>query len=75
MNKTFGLGLAGLTCLLSSCATVEVKPIKVEPIHVVVDVNVRVERQLDQFFAFEDQSPGTQPSTIPTTVESAASPS
>jgi hypothetical protein len=28
---------------------------KVDPIYLTVDVNVRVDRQLDQFFAFEDQ--------------------
>ena len=35
---------------------IEVKPIKVEPIHITVDVNVRVDRQLDQFFAFQEDA-------------------
>jgi len=39
----------------ASCGTtVDVKPIKVEPIHVTMDVNIRVDRELDQFFAFEE---------------------
>ena len=61
---------------LASCAkvqtenTVDVRPIEVKPIHITVDVNVRVDRELDNFFAFEDQpttkpagttSPATQP--------------
>lgn len=47
---------------------VEVKPIKVEPIHITVDVNVRVQERLDRFFAFEEEieqevlpAPGPQP--------------
>ena len=34
---------------------VEVKPIRVEPIHITVDVNVRVQERLDRFFAFEEE--------------------
>lgn len=34
---------------------IEVKPIKIEPIHITVDINVRIDRELDQFFAFEEQ--------------------
>ena len=29
---------------------VEVKPIKVEPIHITIDINVRVQKALDDFF-------------------------
>jgi hypothetical protein len=67
---------------LASCARVEteskvdVRPIEVKPIHITVDVNVRVDRELDNFFAFEDQAatkpasapgPATQPTTAPAT--------
>ena len=63
-----------------SCARVEtdskvdVRPIEVKPIHITVDVNVRVDRELDNFFAFEDQptskpagttTPATQPAPAP----------
>jgi hypothetical protein len=57
-----------------SCARVEteskvdVRPIEVKPIHITVDVNVRVDRELDNFFSFEDQSTtksATQPATAP----------
>jgi len=35
---------------IESTHQVEVKPIKVEPIHITIDINVRVERALDDFF-------------------------
>ena len=41
------------TLVLASCAHVKVDPIEVKPIHIVADINVRVERQLDDFFSFE----------------------
>ncbi len=55
--------LVGLLCMLpllllqAGCKVqheVEVKPIKVEPIHITVDVNLRIDRQLDDFFDFEE---------------------
>ncbi|MBT3386462.1 MAG: YnbE family lipoprotein [Desulfobacula sp.] len=35
---------------VESTHQVEVKPIKVEPIHITIDINVRVEKALDDFF-------------------------
>ena len=35
---------------VESTHQVDVKPIKVEPIHITIDINVRVERALDDFF-------------------------
>ena len=55
--------------LLPSCARVKVDPIEVKPIHIVHDINIRVDRQLDEFFAFEAQKATTQPAapaTAPT---------
>jgi hypothetical protein len=60
----------GALLTLPSCVHVKTDPIKVEPIHITMDINVKVERQLDDFFAFEkqyDQSAATAPATIPTT--------
>ena len=57
--------------LLPSCARVKVDPIEVKPIHIVHDINIRVDRQLDEFFAFQEKmSATTQPAT--TTVASPA---
>ncbi len=47
---------------LPSCATVHVDPIEVKPIHIVHDINIRVDRQLDEFFAFQEKmAASTQP--------------
>lgn len=55
-----------LASLLPACARVQVEPIEVKPIHITADINIRVQRQLDDFFAFEDKSssrPASQPAT------------
>jgi hypothetical protein len=35
---------------------VQVEPIEVKPIHIIHDVNIRVDRRLDEFFAFQEQA-------------------
>src|SRR3954468_9591731 len=52
---------APVLLLLPSCARVTVDPIEVKPIHITMDINVKVDRQLDEFFAFENkyQAPAT----------------
>jgi hypothetical protein len=47
--------LAACACL-QGCIShqVSVDPIEVKPIHVIVDVNVRVQRELDKYFDFEN---------------------
>ena len=51
--------LAGAVALgiLVGCThhTVEVKPVKVEPIHITIDVNIKIDKELDDFFDFEDE--------------------
>lgn len=44
---------------LSSCASrheVEVKPVEIKPIHITIDVNVKVDRALDDFFGDIDET-------------------
>jgi len=44
---------------LTSCATrheVEVKPVEIKPIHITIDVNVKVDRALDDFFGDIDET-------------------
>ena len=39
----------------AGCARVRVEPIEVKPIHITIDVNIKVDRELDKFFAFEQE--------------------
>jgi hypothetical protein len=55
--------------LLPSCARVKVDPIEVKPIHIVHDINIRVDRQLDDFFAYQEKMGAT---TQPTTTTAAS---
>ena len=41
------------------CLSVKTEPIEVKPIHVTVDVNVKVDRALDDFFGDIDQKSTT----------------
>ncbi|OQY57786.1 MAG: hypothetical protein B6245_15230 [Desulfobacteraceae bacterium 4572_88] len=53
--------ILGATCviLMSACQTrhqVELAPVEVKPIHITIDVNVRVDRALDDFFGEIDEA-------------------
>lgn len=41
--------------LLGGCLSLKTEPIEVKPIHITVDVNVKVDRALDDFFGELDQ--------------------
>lgn len=45
--------------LLVGCVNVRTAPIEVKPIHVTVDVNVKVDRALNDFFGNLDQKSST----------------
>lgn len=51
--------LSALAVLAAGCIThnVESKPIEIKPIHITMDINLRVQRELDEFFDFEDKTP------------------
>ena len=51
--------LIGLLIFSGACQTkhsVEVAPLEVKPIHITIDVNVRVDRALDDFFGDIDKA-------------------
>jgi hypothetical protein len=61
-KKIICIGVFLILLTASGCRTsheVEVKPVEIKPIHITIDVNVRVEKALDDFFedleAAEDQ--------------------
>jgi hypothetical protein len=45
--------------LLAGCLNVKTEPIEVKPIHITVDVNVKVEKALDDFFGDLDKKSTT----------------
>ena len=53
------IGAAILVLILFGCATrhkVEVAPVEIKPIHITIDVNIRVDRALDDFFGDIDKA-------------------
>ena len=65
---TGSLFLLALCLLVTGCNTqhtITVEPIKIEPIyvHATIDVNVRVDKDLDKFFDF--QAPASAPASQP----------
>ena len=67
--KTVPIALAGALAL-SACAHVKVDPIEVKEIHIVHDVNIHVDKELKDFFAFEDEQ--QRATTQPTTTQAAS---
>ena len=53
-----GLTALGLTGCIKLTTENEIKPIEVKPIHITVDVTVKVDRALDDFFGDLDSSSG-----------------
>ena len=51
-----------------------VDPIEVKTIHIVHDINIRVDKQLDEFFAFQEQPAAatTQPAVLASATQPAA---
>jgi hypothetical protein len=59
MNPRTLLLLVPAALALAGCATVTVAPIEVKPIHITVDVNVKIDRALDDFFGDLDKKSAT----------------
>jgi uncharacterized protein YceK len=54
VKKLLGLLAMGVLVLLGGCGTVTVKH-EVQPIYITVDVNIKVQKELEDFFDFEDE--------------------
>jgi Skp family chaperone for outer membrane proteins len=51
--------LAAMLLLQSACSTrheVQMAPVEVKPIHITIDVNVRVQKDLEDFFSDIDKA-------------------
>ena len=58
-RRPFLFSLACAPLLLGGCLNVKTEPIEVKPIHITVDVNVKVEKALDDFFGDLDKKSTT----------------
>jgi hypothetical protein len=70
MSKTVYLLLAALLFMvLQSCTQhkVEVAPVEIKPIHITIDVNVKVDKALDDFFGDVDEAEEKIDKTSPAT--------
>jgi uncharacterized protein YceK len=54
VKKLLGVLAMGVLVLLGGCGTVTVKH-EVQPIYITVDVNIKVQKELEDFFDFEDE--------------------
>ena len=59
MKRPYLLAASFAPLLLAGCINVKTEPIEVKPIHITVDVNVKVERALDDFFGDLDKKSST----------------
>lgn len=71
MNKQWIYPVVALAPLVSLACTphVAVDPIKVEPIQVDVNLNLKVDKELDNFYGDTTTQPTTHSTTSPTTAE------
>ena len=67
MNRCLFLSTTLLPFLLGGCLNVKTAPIEVKPIHITVDVNVKVERALEDFFGDLDKKSSTIETPKPST--------
>lgn len=55
-SRAAALSLCAAMLTAGGCThTVKVEPIRIEPIYVTLDVRLKVDRELDQFFDFENK--------------------
>ncbi len=59
MKRCLTLVCAAVPLFLAGCVHVKTDPIEVKPIHITVDVNVRVDKALDDFFGDLDKKSTT----------------
>jgi hypothetical protein len=59
MNRRLFLSATALPLLLGGCLNIKTEPIEVRPIHITVDVNVKVDKALDDFFGDLDKKSTT----------------
>lgn len=59
IKKCIAFSFLGVCLLLLAACTkheVEVKPVEIKPIHITIDINVKIDRALDDFFGDLDEA-------------------
>ena len=67
MSKIFFLAAFTALILTVACNTkheVQVAPVEVKPIHITIDVNIKVDRALDDFFGDLDSAAGANGAVV-----------
>lgn len=59
MNRPYLIAASFISLMLAGCLNLKTEPIEVKPIHITVDVNVKVDRALDDFFGDLDKKSAT----------------
>lgn len=59
MKRRLALAAVLPHLMLAGCLNIKTEPIEVKPIHITVDVNVKVDRALDDFFGDLDKKSAT----------------
>ncbi len=54
MKRWLLAGVAGTLLAMPCCARLRVEPIEIKPIHITMDINIKIQKQLDEDLAFED---------------------
>ena len=52
MKRWLLAGVAGALLAVPCCARVKVEPIEIKPIHITMDINIKIQKQLDEDFGF-----------------------
>lgn len=72
-------GAASASVAAGCTHKIAVEPIEVKPIHLTLDVNLKVDRELDEFFDFEEpaatmpvENGATAPANVPTSAPNSA---
>jgi len=59
-------GSLAIVAALAGCGpTVQVAPITIQPITITVDINIKIDKELDNFFAFQKGGSATAATTAP----------
>jgi len=58
MRRWFLRGATAALLCVPACTrhTVELKPIEIKPIHITLDINIKVQKQIENDFAFMDEA-------------------